>query len=76
MGFLFSRIFCCYHFSFIENLFMRGFWYYTTKWEKRLFLLADMKLLGETWLECKIEEKYVLCKTLTFLVNGMKRRFY
>ena len=48
---------------------------YASKTEKRLLLLAEMKLPGEAWLEFRIQDS-VLIQTATFRPKGLKGRMY
>jgi hypothetical protein len=42
--------------------------------QKRLLLLAKMKLPGEAWLEFRIDEQRVLNQTATFRPKGLNGR--
>ena len=44
--------------------------------DKRLLLLAEMKLPGEAWLEFKIDESNILHQTATFRPLGLLGRLY
>ncbi|GLB48865.1 SDR family oxidoreductase [Neptunitalea lumnitzerae] len=44
--------------------------------EKRLLLLAEMRLPGEAWLEFKIDKNNVLSQTATFRPRGLWGRLY
>lgn len=44
--------------------------------QKRLLLLAEMKLPGEAWLEFRIDEQGVLTQTATFRPKGLNGRLY
>lgn len=46
------------------------------KKNKRLLLLAEMRLPGEAWLEFKIDEHNVLHQTATFRPRGLRGRLY
>jgi len=48
---------------------------YADKEEKRLLLLAEMKLPGEAWLEFRIED-HMLIQTATFRPKGLSGRLY
>nr|WP_321452556.1 SDR family oxidoreductase [uncultured Carboxylicivirga sp.] len=48
---------------------------YADKEEKRLLLLAEMKLPGEAWLEFRIEDN-ILILTATFRPKGLSGRLY
>ena len=48
---------------------------YADREEKRLLLLAEMKLPGEAWLEFRIEDN-ILIQTATFRPKGLSGRLY
>jgi len=59
----------------LEKLLIFGEFLYANKKEGRLLLLAEMKLLGEAWLEFKIESGELI-QTATFRPLGLIGRLY